>query len=61
MAGAEGDGGEGDDGMVGEEAKAELLGDGGEDEGGFHEGEGIADALARAEAEGEVGEAGDFF
>jgi hypothetical protein len=61
VAGAEGDGGERDYGMVGEEAEAELLGDGGEDERGFHEGEGVADALARAEAEGEVGEAGNFF
>jgi len=60
VAGAEGDGGEGDHGVAGDEAEAELLGDGGEDERGFHEGEGIADALARSEAEREVGEAGDF-
>ncbi len=38
-----------------------MLGEGGQDEGSFHEGEGISDALPRAKAEREVGEARDLF
>jgi len=48
-------------GVAGKEAEAELLGEGGEDESGFHHGERISDALARAKAEREVGETGNLF
>lgn len=61
VAGAEGDGGERDYGMAFDQAEAVVLGDGGENEGGFHECEGIADALAGAAAEGEVSEAWETF
>ena len=52
VAGAEGDGGKGYDGVIREQGEAEVLSDGGKGEGGLHEGEGVTDALARAEAEG---------
>jgi hypothetical protein len=61
VAGAESYGRERQYGLAGKEAEAELLGDGGESESGFHHGERISDALARAEAEREVGKTRDFF
>ena len=47
--------------MVGDESETEMLRDGGQDQLSFHEGERIADALARTEAEREVGKTRDFF
>src|ERR671916_564767 len=41
--------------LAGEEAQAEAAGDGREEEHGLHRGEVVADAEARAAAEGEVG------
>lgn len=58
VTGAESDGGEWNDRVVREKGETKAFGDAGENEGGFHQREGVADALARAEAEREVGEAG---
>src|SRR4051794_29124183 len=59
MLGPQRDHREGLDGEAGDEVEAALLGDGGEQERGFHRGEVGADAEALAATEGEVGELGE--
>jgi len=55
--GAEGNGGLRNYGMTGDEAETKFLSDGGDEELRFHQRESVADALTRAAAEGEIGEA----